>query len=63
MQGVTPSAPAPSDWSEREFLNIRGSIDQHESAMNGASSDLESLKDYLLEKKPFLLDLLQNPNK
>jgi len=52
----------PSDWSEREFLNIRGSIDKHQSAMDGTSSDLESLKDYLLEKKPFLLDLLQNPN-
>jgi len=59
---ISPMLAAPSDWSEREFLNIRGSIDQHESAMNGASSDLESLKDYLLEKKPFLLDLLQNPN-
>ncbi len=59
---ISPSLAVPSDWSEREFLNIRGNIDKHEPAMDGTSSDLEALKDYLLEKKPFLLDLLQNPN-
>jgi hypothetical protein len=59
---ISRSLALPSDWSEREFLNIRGNIDKHESAMDGKSRDLESLKDYLREKKPFLLDLLQNPN-
>ncbi|MDZ4198895.1 MAG: hypothetical protein U1E27_06370 [Kiritimatiellia bacterium] len=59
---ISPALAAPSDWSEREFLNIRGSIAKHESALDGTGRDLESLKDYLLEKKPFLLDLLQNPN-
>ncbi len=59
---ISRSLAVPSDWSEREFLNIRGSIEKHKSAMDGTNGDLESLKDYLLEKKPFLLDLLQNPN-
>jgi hypothetical protein len=59
---ISPVLAVPSDWSEREFLNIRGSIDRHASAMDGTSGDLESLKNYLLEKKPFLLDLLQNPH-
>lgn len=59
---ISPVLAAPSDWSEREFLNIRASIHEHKSAIGGTDSDLESLKNYLLVKKSFLLDLLQNPN-
>lgn len=52
----------PSDWSEREFLDIRQSMKDHTSSIEAGTGDLEAVRDYLREKKHFLLDLLQNPN-
>ena len=53
---------SPSDWSERQFLNIQESAREHNSAMDSRQGDLEALRDHLQEKKQFMLDLLQNPS-
>lgn len=52
----------PSEWSEREFLNVRSLAECHDAVIEGEEEELQSLKDYLVEKKQFMLDLLQNPN-
>lgn len=52
----------PDDWSERTFLNVRETFMQGDFVMDSKKGDLKSLRDYLQEKKTFLLELLMNTN-
>lgn len=48
--------------SEVEFLNLRNTAQKHDSSINSRKGNLEDLKDFLLKRKAFLLDLIQNQN-
>ncbi len=50
----------PSDWSEKEFLNLRDSAVRYDSSIDARQNNLEELQAFLAHHKPFLLDLLQN---
>lgn len=50
------------EWTDKEFLRVRKSIKGHESSINSKRSNLIEVKDFLVGKRPFLLNLLENPN-
>ena len=50
------------DWSDKEFIKARKSIQGYESDMNSKKGDLDEVKNLLIGKRQFLLNLLENPN-
>jgi len=50
------------DWSDKEFIKVRGSIKNHESGIDSRKGNLIKVKDFLVGKRQFLLSLLENPN-
>ena len=53
--------PTP-DWTDREFSQLRQKLKAYEYTIDYRRGDLKGLKNFLLEKRPFLLSLLENPN-
>jgi hypothetical protein len=51
-----------SDWSEEDFSIVRKRLGEYDYNVNSKKGDLESLKDFLIGKRDFLLRLLENPN-
>ncbi len=47
---------------EKEFLEIYKSIKNHTYNIDSKRGDLENIKNFLKEKRQFLLNLLENPN-
>lgn len=58
---VAQHLAVPSDWSEAAFLNVRDAVKKHRSSMDAEKFDFAALDGQLQKRKPFLLDLLQNP--
>ncbi len=50
------------NWSKREFLALRKRLKKYDCEMDPKKADLEKLKNFLVEKREFLLRLLENPN-
>ncbi|MDD5680560.1 MAG: hypothetical protein PHI59_04905 [Candidatus Omnitrophica bacterium] len=50
------------DWSDKDFMRARKSIERYESGINSKKGSLEEVKNFLLTKRQFLLTLLGNPN-
>jgi len=50
------------DWSEREFLRVNRSLRSYRYGIEAGRIDLGYLKDFLAERREFLLRLLENPN-
>lgn len=50
------------EWSDKEFTKVRKSIKECDSSINSKSGNLMEIKDFLVEKRHFLLNLLENPN-
>lgn len=51
-----------NDWSEREFSDVRNRLKSYDYKIDSQKGDLESLKSFLLDRRDFLLGLLENPN-
>jgi hypothetical protein len=51
-----------ADWSDRDFKAAAEFLKGYDLRMESKRSDLESLREYMMEKKRFLLGLLENPN-
>lgn len=49
-------------WTAEDFLAARSRIEAYDYAVDAKLGDLEGLKIFLLERRPFMLGLLQNPN-
>lgn len=49
-------------WAEEDFRRARRSLLRHECRIGRRDEDLEKLRDFLLDKRAFLLTLLENPN-
>jgi hypothetical protein len=47
---------------EKEFLKICKSVINHTYSIDSKRGDLENIKNFLKEKRQFLLNLLENPN-
>lgn len=50
------------EWSDQQFADAIKRVRSNEYKIQYAESDLEALKNFLLEKRKFLLGLLENPN-
>ncbi len=50
------------DWSDRDFLIIKQSILKHSAIMDSKRYDLDEVRPFLISKRQFLLNLLENPN-
>ncbi len=59
---ITRKLVITDGWSEREFLKIRKSVKSHPYEIDSKRGDLEQIRDFLKEKRQFLLNLLENPN-
>ena len=51
-----------NDWSNKAFSNINKHLKSYDYRVESQKGDLEDLKNFLLEKRGFLLGLLENPN-
>jgi len=51
-----------NDWSPEHFVLIKKVLQNHVYKINSQTGDLEGLQDFLVEKRGFLLRLLENPN-
>ncbi len=59
---ICPCLNIRENWSSADFRKARLFIDKLEQKPNCGNIDLDALKAFLLEKRSFLLSLLQNPN-
>jgi hypothetical protein len=50
------------DWTDKEFMRVRKSIKEYESNIDSKKGNLIDLKNFLVVKRTFLLNLLENPN-
>jgi len=50
------------EWSKRDFIKAKTFLKQHTCSINFDKGDIATLRSFLLEKRYFLLNLLENPN-
>jgi len=50
------------DWSNKSFSNVTKRLKNYDYRIDSSRGNLEELKSFLLEKRSFLLTLLENPN-
>ena len=50
------------EWSAKNFSRALKHLKKHDYSVNSKKGDLEHLQRYLIEKRDFLLGLLENPN-
>jgi hypothetical protein len=51
-----------ADWPDKEFLEAAERIKSYQFNIVAQRSDMKVLRDYLVQKRDFLLGLLENPN-
>jgi len=51
-----------ADWPDREFTRLAGRLKTAEHGIDSTAGDLAALRSFLVGKRPFLLQLLGNPN-
>lgn len=51
-----------NDWSNKAFSNIQKHLKGYDYRVESQKNDLEGLRNFILEKRDFLLRLLENPN-
>ena len=51
-----------ADWSPEHFGRIRQVLQEHRYEIDSRAGDLAGLRTFLIEKRSFLLRLLENPN-
>lgn len=51
-----------NEWCEEEFFQVNRRLKRHDYKIDIQKGDIETLRSFLLQKRDFLLSLLQNPN-
>jgi len=51
-----------NDWSNKVFSNVNKRLTHYDYRIDSQKGNLEDLRNFLLEKRGFLLGLLENPN-
>ncbi len=51
-----------NDWSPEHFAQIEVVLQHHDYQIDSQAGDLQGLTDFIVEKRTFLLRLLENPN-
>ncbi|MCX5718684.1 MAG: hypothetical protein NT055_01740 [Nitrospirae bacterium] len=50
-----------SNWSKKEFYSVKSHLKNYDYGVESQKGDLEDLRSFLIEKRNFLLRLLENP--
>jgi hypothetical protein len=59
---ISTSLVVTKDWSDGEFDSMHKSVAKHVPAVDSRKGSLIPLRDFLLSKRQFMLNLLENPN-
>jgi len=59
---ITQGLIITNESFEKEFLKICKSVENHTYNIDSKRGDLENIRNFLKEKRQFLLNLLENPN-
>ena len=51
-----------ADWSQEDFQQMRDALRRHDCRIDSRAGDLKGLQEFLVEKRSFLIRLLENPN-
>lgn len=51
-----------SNWTKKEFYSVKNQLKNYDYGIESQSGDLEDLRSFLIEKRNFMLRLLENPN-
>lgn len=51
-----------NEWSPEHFTQMRVVLQNHDYKINGHKGDLQGLQSFIVDKRAFLLRLLENPN-
>lgn len=51
-----------NNWSDQKFFSVNKNLKNYDYRINSRKGDLEDLRNFLVEKRDFLLRLLENPN-
>jgi len=59
---VTQNLVINNDWSEKDFLKMYRNVRSYQCDIDCKKGDLEAVRNFLKEKRSFMLNLLGNPN-
>jgi len=59
---ITQHLVVTKDWSNKEFASVQKDLSKYEGKVDSRKSDIGEVKKYLVGKRQFLLNLLENPN-
>jgi voltage-gated potassium channel len=59
--GIRKDLVVKEGWTPDEFRRVRQKLTAHPYRLDGARVDLEEVRRFLREKRPFLLALMENP--
>ena len=62
LDGIKKELIIGMEWTERNFQAAGKLVKRFSYKINCKDKDLQSLQDFLLEKREFMLSLLENPN-
>jgi hypothetical protein len=61
-QNISKHLKVAKDWSKKSFQTAIGIVKDYQSDIDCKTGNLAALKQFMAEKKDFLLGLLENPN-
>jgi hypothetical protein len=62
VASIAPALRFDGSWSDRDFAAARTSVATYEGAIEIGRGDVDGLRGFLVERRGFLLGLLENPN-
>ena len=62
LVGIQNALRVTNDWSEQQFLSVRKLLQNCDYCVEIKRADLALLRDLLMEKRDFLMRLIENPN-
>jgi hypothetical protein len=62
LEGIRKELVVTADWSDKQFLTMSNRLKGYDYGVEIQKVELGYLRDFLIEKRDFLLRLLENPN-
>ena len=62
LDSIKKELVVTTEWSDKEFLTMSKRLKNYKYSVEIQKVELEYLRDFLIEKRDFLLRLLENPN-
>ena len=62
LERIRDGLVVTGDWSDKEFISVSKRLREYDYSVEIDKVDLEALRTFLVEKRNFLLRLLENPN-